>query len=66
MAECAITDPDHERWLDGIYEQCDPGVIGLTFVDSDNAAACAARVRVLTCEQLAEHGAPTCVSQVKL
>ena len=65
LTECGFTD-DWYRWkLAGIYEQCDSGPLGLTFVDPDDANDCVAEVNAAKCERLST-GAPTCLSQVKL
>jgi hypothetical protein len=66
MVECELL-PDewYEQKLRGIYDQCDSGPLGLTFVDSDDASSCVGKVRAATCERM-KTGAPTCLTQVQL
>jgi hypothetical protein len=66
MTECKmLPDEWYQGQLQKIYDQCDAGPLGLTFVDGEDANECTSEVRAETCERL-RRGAPSCLWQVQL
>jgi hypothetical protein len=67
MGDCGMLPDDwYEEQVRRLRGQCDPGALGITLVDADDAADCVDEVRATTCEQLQRRGAPSCMGEVKL
>jgi hypothetical protein len=65
LAECGESARDRSE-LAKMYETCEPGPLGLAFVDGDTAEGCAEDVAAMTCDEFRARGLRACVSTVTL